>query len=202
MSAARIFVLLFVLFAVGCGDEPPPAESVTETTATATAEDEAAEPELSLPEDGDAFSLIANSTEFAEFQAARARLTLPTKLSYATSTTERSAAMTLADAGWLTIEADGRVVLTRGQYDYRFSTSGDEIAIGPIARKHMKSVQAVYEGREGQGRVDFTWEWMTDDIGELYPRSYRGDQHAIATLEIDGSEWRVLRIDHRTRPND
>ena len=108
------------------------------------------------------------------------------------------------------MDADGRVNLTRGQHDYRFTTSGEEIVIGPIARKHVKRVDAVYDHRHGQrvgrgdasalrqqARVDFTWEWMPDDIGQLFPLVYGGDQQAIATLENDGSEWRVLRIDPR-----
>ena len=68
MIAARIFVVLLVLFAAGCGGESAPADSLTDTTATSAAgdDDEAADEELALPGDGDAFTLIANSTEFSE----------------------------------------------------------------------------------------------------------------------------------------
>ena len=182
----RDLVILMVLL-VGCGGgerEQQPAPLAAPPS-----------PALAPPTVEEARTLIAGSPEFSDYQFTNAAYSLP-MIESAMTAPGREVARKLAKAGWIALDGDGRVVLTeKARSDRRFIVRPNQVLdIVPLAKKELGEVTAVNVNPQGEPVVDFRWEWVPNEIGELLQPRYSGEQQAMATLYRDGEQWGVMRI--------
>jgi hypothetical protein len=163
--------LLLALLFVACTAEkpaPPPAAEAPKTPPPPSAEQ--------------ARELIANAPEFGDYQFTNASVSIARRDANAEA---------LAKAGWIHFDASGNVALSpKAQTDKRFLLRQNGILdVVPLAKKELVAVTAV-RGAD----VEFTWKWVPNEIGTLFPDKFAGERKNTATLLWDGANWIVLRI--------
>ena len=156
-------------------------------------------PKPPAPSAAEAKDLIGSSGDFSEFEFTNASFTLPMKRSMMLNDPTRQAANDLEKAGWIVYAGDEVFLTGKASTDRRFIMRPNGYTdIVPLARKELVEVTAVRPTAEGVD-VDFTWKWLTNEIGSafktgpLYDR-YATPQKATATLYHDGAKWAILRI--------
>lgn len=189
----RLFtVALLLLAACGGSDEKPIADPSTSTAASRR---------RLPPSPQQARDLIANSAEFGEYEFTNASFTTPT--SGATmSEPVRQSVKELAAAGWLALDPTGDVGLTdKARNDKRFLLrSNGLLDIVPLAKKELGNVTAVRGNPDNTITVDFTWRWITNEVGAAFKTGLVHDRFAApqdgrATLMWDGTGWAILKIE-------
>ncbi len=144
--------------------------------------------------------LIANSSDFSEYQFTNAAYTLPMKRS-AMNEPARSAARELAAGKWIRFNGDDVELTPKAAGDKRFLVRPNGyVDIVPIAKKDFGSVTAVRLNQDGTVSADFDWRWIPNEVGQafrsgLVRERFDATQHATAKLMWDGKSWTVLRID-------
>ncbi len=184
-----LIAFAFALVACGGGEKTP----------TATAEKP--KPQIPPPPTATAAKdLIANSSDFSEYQFTNAAYTLPMKRS-AMNEPARRAARELAAAKWIRFNGDDVELNPKAAGDKRFLVRPNGyVDIVPIAKKDFGSVTAVRPNPDRTVSADFDWRWIPNEVGQafrsgLVKERFDATQHATARLMWDGKSWTVLRID-------
>jgi hypothetical protein len=68
----------------------------------------------------------------------------------------------------------------------------------PLAKKEMGEVSAVRMNPDDTATADFTWTWVPNEVGSLFPEKYAGTHAARATFIWDGTSWSMLKIEPAT----
>ncbi len=151
------------------------------------------------PDVAGAGRIIAESSEFSEFEFTSAALSLPLQTSMMNEPA-RAAASDLVAAGWITMTGGNVNLSNRAASDRRFVTRPNGfVDLVPLAKKEFIGVIAVKPQADGTLAAEFTWQWVPNEIaksfrgGEIKAR-FEGERDATATLMWDGSAWTVLRI--------
>ena len=191
-------VLLFISL-LACGiHEPHQAESPEET----------ADPISSLepPTPEEAFGIIAQSPEFSDYEFTFASLSLP--MTEATSNERtRQAALDLAAAGWIELDAAGSVRIgEKVASDKRFLVRPNGfLDIVPLAKKELVEVSSVGTTENGDVVAIITWKWTPNEVGASFTSGpiherFKAQQAARATLMRSGETWSVLLIEKIEAP--
>ena len=173
---------LIALLLIACAKPEAPKDAASTT-----------KPAPPLPTAEQAKEIVANSSDFGEYQFTNAAVTLPMKKS-AMNEPAKQLASELRTAGWIAFSGDAIVLSSKASNDKRFLVRPNGfIDIVPLAKKEFGAVTNVRASSEGAD-VDFTWKWIRNEIGTAIGKPADGEQHAVATLFYDGTSWSVLRI--------
>jgi hypothetical protein len=185
------FLIALVVIGLAChGGEKPI------TTSTAPAKPKSPPP----PSAAAAKDIIANSSDFSEYQFTNAAYTLPMKKS-AMNEPALKAAQELASAKWIRFSGDAVLLMEKASSDRRFLVRPNGyVDLVPIAKKDFAVVTSVRPNRDGTVSAEFEWRWIPNDVGQsfrsgLVKERFATTQHATAKLMWDGKAWTVLRID-------
>jgi hypothetical protein len=184
----RRLLAIALLFAA-CGAPEPPKQ--------VEAEKAAAPPP---PTAEQAKELIANASDFGEYQFTNAAATIPLKR-FAMREDQLATAKALAAAKWIRFDGDEVVVLKKDDKRFLVRPNGT-LDVVPLAKKELVSVDALRSVPENRIAADITWRWIANDVGKAFTtgplhQRYTTDQKAAVTLYFDGTAWSVLRIDPR-----
>jgi hypothetical protein len=159
-------------------------------------------PALPPPTAEQARAIIAESSDFSEYEFTNAAITLP--LSAALMNEEMKAeARDLERAGWLRVRGGAVELTAKAKSDRRFLVrQNGYVDVVPLAKKVFGQVTAVRANRDGTADADFTWSWSPNEIGAALKSGsahdrYAAPQQATARLTNDGAAWSVLRITRR-----
>lgn len=181
-------VLFILLLWIACGGEAP-APTTT-----------AAPPAPAPPSPEEAQSIVSTAPDFSDYQFTRAAYSLPVSRA-AMNEPARAVAADLRKAGWIAFSGDKVVLTDKAKNDKRFIVrANDVVDIVPLAKKEFLAVTAVRADSDGAPVVDFTWQWVPNEIGKLFGSRYEGTQFATAKLLRDGSAWTILRIEEFHAP--
>jgi hypothetical protein len=179
---------MFFLLLFACAQEKPapPAQS-------------AKTPALPPPTAEQARAIVAESSDFSEYEFTNAAITLP--LSATLMNEEmKSEARDLEKAGWLRVRGGAVELTAKAKSDRRFlARQNGYLDVVPLAKKVFGEVTAVRTNPDGTADADFTWTWSPNEIGAALRSGsahdrYAAPQQATARLINDGAAWSVLRI--------
>jgi hypothetical protein len=179
---------MLLLLSFACSQEKPaaPAQPVKA-------------PALPPPTAEQARAIVAESSDFSEYEFTNAAITLP--LSAAQMNEEMKAeARDLERAGWLRVRGGAVELTAKAKSDRRFLVrQNGYVDVVPLAKKVFGQVTAVRANHDGSADADFTWSWSPNEIGAALKSGsahdrYAAPQQATARLINDGAAWSVLRI--------
>lgn len=185
---------LLVIALTGCG-RPEAAKSPAKTATSPR-------PAVAPPTTAEAQSIVAGSSDFGEYQFTNAAYTLPLSRP-AMNEPAQEAAADLKRAGWIAFSGDSVVLTAKAKGDKRWLVRPNGfVDIVPLAKKEFVSVDAVRSNPDGGVSVDFTWDWVPNEIGSAFHSGpvhdrFSGPQQATATLIRSGDAWMILRITPR-----
>lgn len=191
--AAAVFAAALLLAA--CSGERPQAAATTSTTKVA----------LAPPSVEAAKQLIAESSEFSEYEFTNASVTIP-------MAGNEGYARDLERAGWLRVRGTSVELSSKARSDRRFlARPNGTVDVVPLAKKEMGEVSAIRANADGSADADFFWHWNPNEVGaalksgavhDRYAAPQQATAHLIRERSLsagseDGSAWSVLRITPR-----
>jgi hypothetical protein len=170
----------------------------TATTTSAASTNAAAPPNAQQ-----ARAIIEKSAEYGQHEFTNAAVSFPVAGSSMNAPT-RALAKQLSDAGWLSVDGAGDLMLTeKSRSDKRFLLRENGLLdIVPLAKKEMGEVSAVRVNPDGSVNADFTWRWLPNEVGAAFTTGpvhdrFAATHNATANLMWNGTEWTMIQVESR-----
>lgn len=183
---------LFFCLTLACSGEkagPPSASTAIEKKAPPPPTAEAVKP------------IIEGSAEWGDFRFTYVSASLPMRAS-AMHEGHRQSVKELREAGWLSVDGDGNVVLsTRAKGDKRFlERPNATLDIVPLAKKEFGTVESLQPQPDGSVIATVSWRWLPNEVGAsfksgLVQQELTATHRARVTLQHDGTRWSVWLIE-------